>query len=110
MCLHCELSPRHIAAHCDGVVTVSEQQLVAATLAAYRSGLVVEPSGAAGLAAVLGGQVSTVQHSTVLYCTLYCVQVTCHRPGERLVIVITGGNVTPGEMAALERIERDQTV
>ena len=71
--LHCELSPRHIAAHCDGVVTVSEQQLVAATLAAYTSGLVVEPSGAAGLAAVLGGQVSTVLYTYmyVLYCTVY---------------------------------------
>ena len=48
------------------MVTVSEQQLVAATLAAYTSGLVVEPSGAAGLAAVLGGQVSTVLYCTVL--------------------------------------------
>ena len=69
VCIHRALSPRHIAAHCDGVVTVSEQQLVAATLAAYRSGLVVEPSGAAGLAAVLGGQVS-VQYCTV-HCTVY---------------------------------------
>ena len=74
LCLHCSLSvSRHIAAHCDGVVTVSEQQLVAATLAAYTSGLVVEPSGAAGLAAVLGGQVSTVLYTYmyVLYCTVY---------------------------------------
>lgn len=55
------------------MVTVSEQQLVAATLAAYTSGLVVEPSGAAGLAAVLGGQVSTVLYTYmyVLYCTVY---------------------------------------
>ena len=75
VCIHRALFPRHIAKHCDGVVTVSEQQLVAATLAAYRSGLVVEPSGAAGLAAVLGGQVSTV-----LYCTLYCtVHCTVYR-------------------------------
>ena len=71
-------APRHIAAHCDGVVTVSEQQLVAATLAAYTSGLVVEPSGAAGLAAVLGGQVRTVLYCTVLYCTLYGVCIVLY--------------------------------
>ena len=104
---------RHVKEYCDGIIRVSDQQILGAcwfrtslghqkikyklinliytnhlnvTEAAelsFRNGLVVEPSGGAGLAALL-------QHKLV------------RGEGDQVVVVVlTGGNVTPQEMATL---------
>jgi threonine dehydratase len=68
----------------DGIVTVSEEEIVAAMrvmLAA--TGLVAEPSGAVTLAAAL------YHHAELPQC-------------ERLVAVLSGGNIEPGLRAELE--------
>lgn len=60
--------------HCAGAVTVSDEELKRAMRFAFeRLKLVIEPSGAAALAALLHGR----------------VEVT----GKRVGVVITGGNV-----------------
>jgi threonine dehydratase len=64
----------------DEIVTVTDEQLVEAMRFAFeRLKLVVEPSGAAGLAAVLAGAVR----------------------GRRVGVVISGGNVGAGRFAEL---------
>jgi threonine dehydratase len=64
----------------DEIVTVTDEQLVEAMRFAFeRLKLVVEPSGAAGLAAVLAGAVH----------------------GRRVGVVISGGNVGAGRFAEL---------
>ena len=63
-----------IREHAAGVVTVSDAQLVVAMRFVFeRMKLVIEPSGAAALAAVLGGKIET--------------------EGRRIGIIISGGNV-----------------
>ena len=47
--------------------------------ALYRRGLVVEPSGAAALAALIHGRVPHVQN-------------------KKVVVVVSGGNITPAEI------------
>ena len=67
----------HLREHLDGVLSVSEQEIAAAVrLAAERGRLVVEPSGALGIAAMLfrGGEVGL---------------------GRPVVAVVSGGNVDP---------------
>ncbi len=64
----------------DEVVTVSDEEIVAAVrLMLERAKLLVEPAGAAGLAALLGGQVR-------------------HRGGS-IVVVLSGGNVDLSRLA-----------
>jgi threo-3-hydroxy-L-aspartate ammonia-lyase len=64
----------------DEIVTVTDEQIVAAMRFAFeRLKLVVEPSGAVGIAAFLGGAVS----------------------GSRVGIVISGGNVSAGRFVEL---------
>merc|ERR1712228_105607 len=46
-------------AYADGVVLITEDQIREACLALHGTGLVVEPSGSAALAAVLAGKVTT---------------------------------------------------
>ena len=66
----------------DEVVTVSDAQLVEAMRFAFeRLKLVLEPSGAAGLAAVLAGAISVA--------------------GFRVGVVLSGGNVDTGRFSAL---------
>lgn len=65
----------------DDVVTVTDEQLVEAMRFAFeRLKLVIEPSGAAGIAALLSGAVA---------------------PGERVGIVVSGGNVGAERFAEL---------
>jgi threonine dehydratase len=65
---------RILAARLDGVATVSEEAIVAAMRAFWeRAKLVVEPSSAVAVAAVLAGAAA--------------------RPGERVGVILTGGNV-----------------
>jgi threonine dehydratase len=78
------LNFEHILRYVDGIVTVSEEEIVAAMrvmLAA--TGLVAEPSGAVTLAAAL------YHHDHLPRC-------------ERLVAVLSGGNIEPGLRAELE--------
>ena len=67
----------------DEVVTVSDAQLVEAMRFAFeRLKLVLEPSGAAGLAALLGGALP---------------------PGDRVGVILSGGNVAAERFAELVR-------
>jgi threonine dehydratase len=71
-----------VQALCAGVVTVSDEELCAAMRFAFeRLKLVIEPSGAAALAAVLGGRVDI--------------------RGKRVGITISGGNVDAATFARL---------
>ncbi|MHB8140478.1 MAG: pyridoxal-phosphate dependent enzyme [Vulcanimicrobiaceae bacterium] len=72
-----------VRTHARGVVTVSDDELRAAMRWAFeRLKLVIEPSGAAGLAAMLFGRLPDVA-------------------GKRVGIIITGGNVDPERFAQL---------
>jgi len=65
----------HVRALVDDVVTVEDRHIVEAMRLIFtRCKLVVEPSGAAGLAALLAGRVD-------------------YQPGDRIVVVLSGGNV-----------------
>jgi threo-3-hydroxy-L-aspartate ammonia-lyase len=66
----------------DEVVTASDQETVAAMGVLFeRLKLVVEPSGAVGMAALLAGRVAA--------------------PGRRIGVILSGGNVSPARFAAL---------
>ncbi|PIK48603.1 putative serine racemase [Apostichopus japonicus] len=72
--------------HCkhftEGVLLVSDDELVRATKHLYERGLVVEPAGAAAFAALMFNKIPDVI-------------------GKRVVIVLTGGNVSPQQMYEL---------
>jgi threo-3-hydroxy-L-aspartate ammonia-lyase len=71
----------------DDVVTVSEEDIVEAMRFCFtRLKIVVEPSGAVPLAALLSGAVS---------------------PAGRTVVVLSGGNIDPADFSALTGQERD---
>jgi len=77
-----ELTLAHLRARLDGIVTVSESEIGEAVgLLAREARLVVEPSGALGVAALR-------HHAAEL-------------PVGRTVAVLTGGNLDPGLLAAL---------
>ena len=70
----------HLRAHLDGILTVSEAEIAAGVrLAAERSRLVVEPSGALGIAAM-------AFHST---------ELGLDREAGAVVAIVSGGNVDP---------------
>jgi threonine dehydratase len=70
----------HLSAHLDSIVTVSEAEIAAAVrLAAERSRLVVEPSGALGIAAL----------------AFHAVELGLERIDGSVVPVVSGGNVDP---------------
>jgi threonine dehydratase len=70
-----------IQAYVDDVVTVTDEEIVAAMrFLLERMKVVVEPSGATGLAALLSGKV---------------------RAGGRVGVVLSGGNVDPARLASL---------
>jgi len=72
-----------IAALVDDVVTVSDEEIVTAMrFLLERMKVVVEPSGATGLAALLAGRVD-------------------HPHGGRVGVVLSGGNVDPARLASL---------
>uniref|UniRef100_A0A914VR17 L-serine ammonia-lyase n=1 Tax=Plectus sambesii TaxID=2011161 RepID=A0A914VR17_9BILA len=62
--------------HINEVVLVSEQELIDTTVKLAKLGFVVEPSGAAALAAVLNGKIPE------------------SLSGKRVVVVVSGGNIT----------------
>ena len=76
---------RHVRQFCDDVITVTDEQLLAATSLAYNNGLVLEPSGAAALAAFVNKKVARLE-------------------GEKtVVIILTGGNVSPEELVSFSQ-------
>jgi threonine dehydratase len=77
-----ELTWPVIQRHVDSVVTVSDEQIVAAMRFLFeRCKLAVEPSGACALAALLAGTVSA--------------------PGARVGVVLSGGNIGAAAFAAV---------
>ena len=70
---------RHCKERVDNILIVTDDEIRRAMLLLYSKGLVVEPSGAAGFAALFHGKVPEVK-------------------GQKVVVVITGGNVTPEEL------------
>ncbi len=70
----------HLRAHLDSIVTVSEAEIAAGVrLAAERSRLVVEPSGALGVAAM----------------SFHAAELGLGRVDGSVVAVVSGGNVDP---------------
>jgi threonine dehydratase len=70
----------HLRAHLDGVVTVSEEEIAAGVrLAAERSRLVVEPSGALSIAAM----------------AFHAGELGLREAGGSVVTIVSGGNVDP---------------
>lgn len=83
-----ELNHAILAAHARGVVLVDDDEIVSAMkLVLERTKLLVEPSGAAGVAAVVEDRVKP-------------------RDGRPVVIVLSGGNADLGRLGALLRDER----
>ncbi|XP_041377976.1 L-threonine dehydratase catabolic TdcB-like [Gigantopelta aegis] len=72
--------------HCkhftEGILLVTDEEIVKTVDALYRRGLVVEPSGAAAMAAMIYGKIPDVQN-------------------KKVVVLISGGNITPEEMNQL---------
>ena len=64
----------------EDIIVIPEESIGRAVMQLYRQGLVVEPSGAVGYAALALGLVPDVQ-------------------GRRVVVVVSGGNVSVDELA-----------
>jgi threonine dehydratase len=80
-----ELTFAHVRTFIDEVVTVSEKAIVAALRSLYYDArLVVEPSGAVALAAILSGAASPYM-----------------QPSRPVVAVVSGGNVSPESLVTL---------
>ena len=78
----------------DAFVTVSDDEIVAAVRFAFeRLRIVVEPSGASGLAAVLGGSVAEAAGDLT---------------GRRVGIVVSGGNIDVDRFAALTALSQSR--
>lgn len=73
---------QHCKKYVKDVILVSDQELLDTMQQFYKRGLVVEPSGCAAMAALLGGHVPDIE-------------------GKKIVVFVTGGNVTPSEMVSL---------
>lgn len=85
-----DLTFRHVRALVDEVVLVDDEEIVAAVKWFLDRHLVVEPSGAATLAALLGGAAAPVD-------------------GGDAVVTVSGGNVDPGKLAGwLHEMEEEQ--
>ena len=63
----------------DDILLVTDPEILSSMMCLYHTGLVVEPSGAAAFAALLFGKVPNVDD-------------------KKVVVVITGGNVSPDEL------------
>eukprot|EP00058_Branchiostoma_floridae_P014237 XP_002599725.1 hypothetical protein BRAFLDRAFT_62156 [Branchiostoma floridae] len=72
----------HNMAFVEDVVLVSDDEIIAAVKRLFSRGLVVEPSGAAAFAALMSGKIPDVK-------------------GKKVVVVITGGNVTTQELSKI---------
>lgn len=66
----------------EEVLLVSDEEMIASMKLLYDRGLKVEPAGSAAFTALVQGRIKDVA-------------------GKKVVIVITGGNITPTELAKL---------
>ncbi|XP_071494949.1 L-threonine dehydratase catabolic TdcB-like [Diadema antillarum] len=73
---------RHVQAFVEDILLLTEEEIISAVSQLFYAGIVVEPAGAAALAALVSGKVPDVE-------------------GKKVVVVITGGNVTPKELCQL---------
>lgn len=73
---------QHCKKYVKDVILVSDQEILDTMQQFYKRGLVVEPSGCAAMAALLGGHVPDIE-------------------GKKIVVFVTGGNVTPSEMVSV---------
>ena len=78
---------RHCQKYCDGIITVTDEEIAKAAKVAFRNGLVVEPSGAAALAAFISNKI-------------------VRGDKQRVVLVLTGGNVTPEEFTNMAHLSQ----
>ncbi|XP_033745239.1 serine racemase-like isoform X1 [Pecten maximus] len=75
-----KLTYQHCKRFVEDVVLVTDKELIETMAMFYKRGLVVEPSGCAAMAALINGHIPDVA-------------------GKKVVVFVTGGNVTPEEMA-----------
>jgi threonine synthase len=71
---------RHCQAFVDKIILVSDEELIENVCTLFSHGLVVEPSGAAAFTALRTGKIPDIV-------------------GKKVVVVITGGNITEKELA-----------
>ena len=67
----------------EDVLLVSDDEMVQCMKELYNRGLKVEPAGSAAMTALLAGKIKENLH------------------GKKVVVVLTGGNITPKELAKL---------
>lgn len=73
---------RHCKEYVEDIILVSDEQLVSAMFQFYERRILVEPSGAAAYAALLNNKIPNLTN-------------------KRVVVVVTGGNVSPDELVHL---------
>ena len=76
---------RHCQQFVEDVLLVSDQELLDTMFFLHSKGLYVEPSGSAAFAALRHGKVRDAE-------------------GRSVVVVVTGGNVTPAELVELQKL------
>ena len=82
-----DLTFEHVRAFVDGIVTVSDDEIAKAALwMFYEARQVVEPSGAATVAAVLNARPGSVLADT----------------SKQVVAILSGGNVAPQTLVDIE--------
>ena len=75
----------HVKKFVDDVVLVTDEEIAESVNILYHSGLVVEPSGTAAFTAVRCGKISGIE-------------------GKKVVVVITGGNISPEELTKFVKL------
>ena len=66
----------------EDVLLVTDEEMVDCMKQLYSRGLKVEPAGSAAMTALLTGKIKDIR-------------------GKKVVVVLTGGNITPSELAKL---------
>ena len=67
----------HVKAYVDGIILVTDEEIIQAVDLLFRHGLVVEPSGAAALTAVLTGRVRLIRNLFDPLITISCPLPAC---------------------------------
>ena len=75
----------HVKKFVDDVVMVTDEEMIESVSILYHSGLVVEPSGTAAFTAVRCGKITGIE-------------------GKKVVVVLTGSNVSPEELTKLVKL------
>jgi len=74
---------RHVQEFVEDIILVTDEEIKSAVKTFFHAGLVVEPSGAAAFAALQANKIPDVM------------------PGSNVVVMVTGGNITPEELCDL---------